>query len=175
MFGSLARRAATASTVLALGGLGTVALQAPAHASDFTANYTCDIPLSGSQAVTITGSLTASPNPATAGSAVHFTLHISNLSLSSPVAINSWSATASIDASGAETASFDVTGSGGSVPANSPITGDLAGDWTPTTAGTDQFQGGNVTVDADLSLLGHVTIPCTPNDPRPVAETLTVS
>lgn len=175
MIGSLARRAVTASTVLALGGLGAVAVQAPAHASDFSAAYTCTIPLSGAQSVTITGSLTASPNPTTAGTSTHFALHISNLSLSSPVAINSWSATASIDASGAESASFQVSGSGGSVPANSPITGDLAGDWTPTAAGTDQFQGGAVTVKANLSILGNVTIPCTPNDPRPVAETLTVN
>jgi hypothetical protein len=175
MIGSLARRAVTASTVLALGGLGTVALQAPARASDFSASYTCDIPLSGSQAVTITGSLTASPNPATAGTSAHFALHISNLSLSSPVAINSWSATANIDASGAETASFQVTGSGGAVSANQPITGDLAGDWTPTVAGTDQFQGGDVSVQAHLAILGTITIPCTATDPRPVAETLTVN
>lgn len=175
MIGSLARRVAAASTVVALGGLGALALQAPAHAADFSAAYTCDIPLSGSQAVTINGSLTASPNPSTAGTSTHFALHISSLSLSSPVAINSWSATADIDASGAETASFQVSGSGGSVPANQPITGDLAGDWTPTAAGTDQFQGGDVTVKANLSVLGNVTIPCTPNDPRPVAETLTVN
>jgi hypothetical protein len=175
MIGSLARRVAAASTVLTLGGLGALALQAPAHASDFSAAYTCDIPLSGSQAVTISGSLTASPNPSTTGTSTHFALHISNLSLSSPVKINSWSATGDIDVTGAETASFQVSGGGGSVPANQPITGDLAGDWTPTTAGTDQFQGGDVTVQANLSLLGNVTIPCTPDDPRPVAETLTVN
>lgn len=175
MIGSLARHAVTASTVLALGGLGAIALQAPAHASDFSASYTCQIPLSGAQTVTITGSLTASPNPATSGTSTHFALHISNLSLASPVAINSWTATADIDASGAQTASFQVSGSGGSVPANTPITGDLAGDWTPTAAGTDQFQGGDVTVKAEVSLLGTLTVPCTPNAPRPVAETLTVN
>lgn len=175
MFGSLARRAVTASTVLAIGGLGAVALQAPAHASDFSAAYTCNIPLSGSQTVTITGSLTASPNPATVGSAVNLALHISNLSLSAPVAINNWSATADIAVSGGETATTQVSGSGGSVPANQPITGDLSGSWTPTAAGTDSLQGGNVTVQANVSILGNVTIPCTPNDPRPVAETLTVN
>jgi hypothetical protein len=172
MFGSPTRRAATVSAIAALGAL---ALQAPAHAADFSADYTCDVPVSGSQTVTITGSLTASPSPSTTGTSTHFALHISNLSLTSPFKINSWSATADIDASGAETATFQVSGSGGSVPANQPITGDLAGDWTPTAAGTDQFQGGNVTVKANISLLGNVTIPCTPNDPRPVAETLTVN
>ena len=174
MIGSLARRAAAASTVLALGGLGALAIQAPAHASDFSASYTCDVPLSGSQTVTISGSLTASPKPSTVGTSTHFALHFST-DLSSPVTVNSWSATADIDASGAETATFQVSGSGGSVPANQPITGDLAGDWTPTAAGADQFQGGDVTVKANLSILGNVTIPCTPNDPRPVAETLTVN
>ncbi|MDN3359746.1 hypothetical protein [Actinomadura sp. DC4] len=175
MIGSLARRAAAASSVLALGGLGALALQAPAHASSFSASYTCNIPLSGSQAVTISGTLTASPSPSTTGTSTHFALHISNLSLSSPVAINSWTATAGIDVTGAQTASFQVSGSGGRVPANQPITGDLAGNWTPTVAGTDQFQGGNVTVKASVPLLGTLTVPCTPNAPRPVAETLTVN
>ncbi len=171
MNGSLARRAVTVSAAAALGGL---ILQAPAHASAFSASYTCNIPLSGAQAVTITGSLTASPNPTTTGTSTHFALHISNLSLSAPLAIKSWTATANIDASGAQAATFQVAGSGGSVPANQPITGDLAGNWTPTKAGTDQFQGANVTVKATVTLLGTLTIPCTPNAPRPVAETLTV-
>jgi hypothetical protein len=61
MIGSLARRAVTVSAVAALGALGGLAVQAPAHASDFSASYTCDIPPSGSQDVTITGSLTAAP------------------------------------------------------------------------------------------------------------------
>ena len=38
-----------------------------------------------------------------------------------------------------------------------------------------QFQGGNVTVKAKAALLGTLTVPCTPNAPRPVADTLTVN
>src|SRR5262245_30504130 len=102
MFGSPTRRVATVSAIAALGAL---ALQAPAHAADFSADYTCNVPVSGSQAVTITGSLTASPNPSTTGTSTHFALHFST-SLTSPFAINSWSATADIDASGAESATF---------------------------------------------------------------------
>ncbi|HEU5159408.1 MAG TPA: hypothetical protein VFU43_20595 [Streptosporangiaceae bacterium] len=157
-----------------MGAVGAIAMQVPAHAADFSADYTCTLPLQGDQNVTITGSLTASPNPATVNTPTSFQLHFSS-SLSAPVDINSWSATADIDASGAETATFQLTGSGGAVPANQSISGDLAGEWTPTTAGTDQFQGGNVTINANVALLGNVTVPCTPNEPRPVAETLTVN
>jgi hypothetical protein len=174
MIGSLARRVAIASTAAMLGALGAIAAQAPAHASDFSAEYTCTLPLEGAQPVTLTGSLTASPNPSTVNTPTNFQLHFTS-SLTAPVDINSWNATADIDASGAETATFQLTGSGGSVPANQPVSGDLAGDWTPTAAGTDQFQGGNVTINANVALLGDVTVPCTPNDPRPVAETLTVN
>jgi hypothetical protein len=171
MIRSFAKRVAIAST---LGALGAIALQVPAHASDFSADYTCTLPLQGAQTVTITGSLTASPNPSTVNTSTGFTLHFTS-SLSSPVDINSWNATADVDGSGAETATFQLTGGGGAVPANQPISGDLTGAWTPTAAGTDQFQGGNVTINANVALLGDITVPCTPNDPRPVAETLTVS
>jgi hypothetical protein len=91
------------------------------------------------------------------------------------VTINSWSISVDLDVSGAETAQFPVTGTGGRVPANQPITGDLAGSWTPTAAGTDEVRGGNVTVHANVFLLGDITIDCTPDEPRPVGETLTVS
>lgn len=169
----LGKRATAAATVLALGGFGVVATQATANASTFSASYTCSIPLSGNQAVTINGSLTASPNPAPVNSSVSFKLALSSVSISSPVAINSWSATADIDASGAQSASFNVSGTGGAVAAGAPITGTLSGNWTPTKAGTDTFQGGNVNLTANVGFF-PISVPCTPNAPRPVAETLTV-
>ena len=171
---SLGKRMAATTAILALGGLGVVAAQAPASASTFSAGYSCTLPLTGAQAVTISGSLTGTPNPTTAGSATAFALHIGSLSLSSPLAINSWTATADVNVSGAESAAFQVTGSGGAVPANSPITGDLAGSWTPSAAGTDSLSGGNVSLTANVAILGNVTVPCTPTGTPPVAETLTV-
>jgi hypothetical protein len=175
MIGSIGRRLAAVSTALAVGGLGAIVLQSPALAADFSAAYTCTAPVLGTQSVTIDGSLTASPNPATAGTPVGFALHLTQISLQAPVAINSWTMTVNLQVSGAETAQFPVTGTGGRVPANQPITGDLAGTWTPTTAGTDEVQGAEVTVIANVILLGNVTVNCTPDDPRPVGETLTVS
>jgi len=171
----LGKRAATAATVLALGGFGVVATQATANASTFSAPYTCNVPIEGNQSVTINGSLTATPNPAAVNSSVSFDLHVSSISLSVPVTINSWTATADIDATGAESASFNVSGSGGSVASGQPITGDLTGSWTPTASGTDQFQGGNVSITANIALFGNVNVPCTPVAPRPVGETLTVN
>jgi hypothetical protein len=175
MMGSIGRRLAVGSTALALGGLGAIVLQSPALAADFSAAYTCTAPVLGTQSVTIDGSLTASPNPAAAGTPVSFALHLSQISLQAPVAINSWTMTVNLEVSGAETAQFPVTGSGGRVPANQPITGDLSGTWTATTPGTDEVRGADVTVNANVFLLGNVIVNCTPNDPRPVGETLTVS
>lgn len=172
---TIGRRVVIGSTALALGSLGTIVAQSPALAADFSAAYTCTAPVLGTQTVTIGGTLTATPNPATVGTPVGFALHLTQVSLQAPVAINSWTMTASLDVSGAETASFQVAGSGGSVPANTPITGDLAGSWIPTAAGTDEVRGGTVTVNANVFLLGNVTVTCTPNDPRPVGETLTVN
>jgi len=61
------------------------------------------------------------------------------------------------------------------LPAGQSISGEPAGSWTPTTAGTDQLQGGDATINANVALLGNVTVPCIANDPRPVGETLTAN
>ncbi|MCW2947181.1 MAG: hypothetical protein JWR24_3898 [Actinoallomurus sp.] len=175
MIESLGKRAMAAATMVALGGLGAVAVQAPARAAGFSVAYTCNVPLLGTKAVTINGTLTASPSRPATNTPTHFQLHISSLGLHSPVTINSWSATAGMDVSGAQTASFQLRGSGGSVPAHQPISGDLAGDWTPRARGTDQLRGGNVTIQGNISFLGNVTAPCVPKDPRPVIGTLTVN
>jgi hypothetical protein len=168
--------AATAATALALSGIAAIAVQSPAHASTFSATYSCSIPIVGTESVTVDGALTASPNPATAGSAVSFDLSVASLSLTSPLTINSWSATANVAGTGAESSSFQATGSGGTVSAGSPITNaNLTGSWTPTASGTDQFEIGSFTITANVVLLGNVTAPCTPTGTQPISETLTVS
>jgi hypothetical protein len=169
----LGRRAATAATVITLGGLGVVAAQAPAGASTFTAAYICNSIL-GTQSITVSGTATASPNPTKVNTSTHFAVHVQT-TLSSPLTVNSWSATLTADVSGAQTASFQLTGSGGSIPANQAISADVAGNWTPTAAGTDQLQGGNLSIKANVAIFGNITATCTPNSPRPVAETLTVT
>jgi hypothetical protein len=162
-------------TALALGGIGVIAAQLPASASTFTATYSCSVPIVGTETATVNAALTASPNPATAGTPVSFALDVSSISLSSPLAINSWSATAAIGGSGAETSAFDATGSGGSIPANQEITNvDLSGSWTPSVSGTDTFVTGDITINANVTLLGNVTVSCTPSGTQPTAETLTV-
>lgn len=170
----IARRAAVGSAAVVLGSVGALVAQLPAQAADVSAPYTCTSPL-GTNSVSIQGSLTATPNPATAGTAVSFQLHVSQLGLTAPLTINSWSGTATLNVSGAESAQFPVSGGGGPIPANQAISGDLSGTWTPTTAGTDQVQGGDVSITADVALVGTVDVSCTPVAPQPVAETLTVN
>jgi len=176
MIPRIGSRVAGVVAVLALGGAGAIAAQVPASASTISATYSCSVPLVGTESVTVDGSLTATPNPATAGSAVSFALDASSISLTSPLAINSWSATAAISGSGAESSSFDATGSGGAIAANSAITNvDLSGSWTPSVSGTDTFVVGDITIDANVALLGDITVTCTPSGTQPTAETLTVS
>ena len=175
MIPRIGSKAAATAAVLVLGGAGATAAQAPASASELTAAYSCSVPGVGTENVTATGALTASPNPVPAGSPVSFDLNIASLSLTSPLAINSWSATADIAGSGAETAAFQVTGSGGAIPAGQQVSNvDLTGSWTPATPGTDQFVAGNITITANVALFGSVTVSCTPSGTQPVAETLTV-
>jgi hypothetical protein len=176
MIPRIGRRAAATVAALALGGAGAVAAQTPASASTFTATYSCNVPGMGTETSTINGSLTASPNPATSGSVVGFALDVTSISASSPVAINSWSATAVIEGSGAETSAFNTTASGGSIPANHPIPNvHMTGSWTPSSSGTDTFVIGDITINMNTASGGNTTVSCTPSGTQPTAETLTVS
>jgi hypothetical protein len=165
-----------AATALALGAAAAIPAQAPADASTFTATYSCSNSLLGTKVVTVDSALTASPSPATAGSPVSFDLSIGSLSLTSPLAINSWSASADVAGSGAESSAFRITGSGGYIPPGQPITdSSLTGSWTPAAAGADEFKIGDITISVNTDLFGNASATCTPTGTEPVAETLTVS
>lgn len=153
--------------------LAVLAAPLPAGAAPIAAPYTCVSPL-GTDNVSIAAELVTSPDPATAGSPVEFTLTVTDLGVTAPLRINSWSGTAEVDVTGAETTSFTLSGSGGPIAANDPITGVLEGSWTPSVAGTDSLTGADVAITADVLVLGEVELTCTPDEPRPVAATLTV-
>ena len=163
-----------AAAVIALGGAGAVAAQAPARASAFAAAYTCSVRVLGSQSVVIRGALTASPGRVTVGQPVQFQLHISSLSLQAPLTIDSWTVLADIDVSGAQSTGFRLAGSGGPVTPRRSITGDLYGTWTPKARGVDRFRGGDVRITAQIARVGDVTATCLPASPRPVLESLAV-
>ena len=165
-------RAAVPAVVI--GAVGAIAVQSPARADRFSAAYTCSVPLMGQRSMTINGALDAQPSPASVGTATRFLLTIAGLSLRSPIDINRWSATATIDVDGAQNASFRLHGTGGAVRARHSIGGRLTGTWTPGTPGTDRLRGGPVTIKLNVPLFGDVTVPCTPKHDRPVMATLTV-
>ena len=174
MIRSIGRHAMAATAVIALGGTTAVAAQEPARASDFSAAYTCTVPVLGSRPVVIYGSLTATPERTVAGQPIRFHLRISRLSLQSPVSIDSWTAVAGIEVSGAQRSAFRVAGSGGSLAPRQPVSGDLYGSWTPRVRGLDRFRGANVVISARVARLGLLTAACRPNAPRPVMETVGV-
>ncbi|MEV6347100.1 hypothetical protein [Actinoplanes sp. NPDC051851] len=153
--------------------LGVLAAPLPALADAISAPYTCSSIL-GDDAVTITGDLTVSPNPATKGSAVSFDLSVTDLGITAPLRIKTWSGTANLVVSGAESATFALSGSGGPIAAGAAITGELSGSWTPSVAGTDTITGGEVAITADVQLIGDVELTCTPDAGQPTAATLTV-
>jgi hypothetical protein len=143
----------------------------PARADAFSAAYTCTVPVLGARSVTIHGRLTAAPARASVGQPVRFQLHIGRLSLQSPVPIDSWTAVAGIDVSGAQTtSSFRVAGSGGRLTPREPISGDLYGTWTPRAQGTYRFRGAAVMISARVARIGVLSASCQPLTPRPVLE-----
>jgi hypothetical protein len=172
MITSLGKIAVTATTVLAIGGLSAVAARTPARASGFSAAYTCNISNLGQTAAVLNGWL-ASPGTVFNGPA-RFQLHISSLNLQSPIPIDSWIATAWINVGGAENTTFQVSGSGGPVPLQGTIAGDLAGDWAPTMAGTDLLSVGGIEITANSAEAGSVPVQCVPSGSR-VADVLRVA
>jgi hypothetical protein len=172
MITSLGKHAVTVTTVFAIGGLSAVAVQTPARASGFSAAYTCNISNLGQTAAVLNGWLT-SPGTTFSGPS-RFQLHISSLNLQSPVPIDSWSATAWINVRGAENTTFQASGSGGPVPAQGAISGDLVGDWAPSMGGTDLLSVGGIELTANSAEAGSVPVQCVPNGST-VAEVLRVA
>ncbi|MEV5754863.1 hypothetical protein AB0L00_44270 [Actinoallomurus sp. NPDC052308] len=171
MIKSFDRRIVTAATTVAL---GLVLTQAPADAARFSMVYTCAVPILGDRSVQFDGTLTATPDRPTVGTFTRVDLHVSRLSLRPPVAVTSWSAVADVDVAGAQTGAFRLSGSGGPVAAYEPVTGDLAGGWVPRAIGVDRLRLARVVLRVSTAPFGDVVVPCSPREPRPVAETLTV-
>lgn len=162
-------RAASAAAVLALGAFGVMAVPGAAQAADtVTANYTCDLP-TGAQTGDFTAVVTLDPASPTAGQAVNVSVDLTQVPFTSPLTVNNYDASLTINVSGAETGSFDVTKSSDTgFGAGEPITVQgMTGSWTPTVAGTDTGTPATATVNANVSLLGNVTITCTPNGDVP--------
>jgi hypothetical protein len=174
MIKSIGKHAMATATVIALGGTGAASAQESAPASVFSAAYSCTVPVLGTRPVVIHGTLSAMANRLVVGQPVRFQLHIARLSLQTPVTIDSWTAVAGIDVTGAQATSFRVAGSGGPVAPRQPISGDLYGTWVPRARGVDRFRGGTVSITARVARIGVLTASCLPATPRPVMETVTV-
>jgi hypothetical protein len=176
MITSIGKHAVAAATVIAVGGLGAIAVQATgratARAAGFSTTYTCSGPLLGTRSAVLDGWLT-SPGQTAVNQAVGFRLHISSLGLGAPYPLDSWSASARVRVGGAEDAAFHVTGSGGYVPVGQPLSGDLSGTWAPAANGTHDLSVGGIAVNANTPA-GNLTAYCAADEPRPVAETLAV-
>lgn len=155
-------------------GAGVLASQQPAHAGDFSATYACSVQGLGTRNVTVNGTLNASPDRSAVGRPIRISLHVSGLSLRSPVALESWSAAAGVEVAGAQNGTLRVAGSGGSVPAREPVSVDLGGVWTPRVRGVDRLRTGSIVIRAKARMIGNVTGVCTPAGSRPYAETVVV-
>lgn len=162
-------RAASAAAILALGALGVLAAPGAAQAAtDVTANYTCHLP-TGDQTGDFTASVTLDPAAPTSGQAVNVTVDLTQVPFTAPVQVNSYDATLTINVTGAETSSFTVSKSSDTpIPANQPITVEgMTGTWTPSASGDDTGTPGEAVVNANVELLGDVTVTCDPNGDVP--------
>ena len=176
MITSIGKHAVAAATVMAVGGLGAIAVQAAgqatARAAGFSTTYTCAGPLLGTRSAVLDGWL-GSPGQTAVNQPVGFRLHISSLGLGAPYPLASWNATARVRVGGAEISAFRVAGSGGYVPIGQPLSGDLSGEWAPSANGPHDLTLGGITISANTPA-GTLTAHCAANEPRPVAETLSV-
>lgn len=162
-------RAASAAVIVALGALGVLSAPGAAQAAtDVTANYTCHLP-TGDQTGDFTASVTLDPAAPTSGSAVNVNVDLTQVPFTSPVQVNNYDATLTINVTGAETSSFTVTKSSDTgFGAGDPITVQgLTGTWTPSAAGDDTGTPAEAVVNANVALLGDVTITCDPNGDVP--------
>lgn len=162
-------RAASAAAILALGALGTMAVPSAAQAAtSVTANYTCHLP-TGDQSGDFTADVTLDPAAPVSGQPVAVTVDLTQVPFTAPVQINNYDATLTINVSGAETSSFTVSKSSDTpIPANDPITvEDMTGTWTPSAAGEDTGTPGSAVVNANVAILGDVTVTCEPNGTVP--------
>lgn len=169
--------AAVTTAVLAVSGLGAAGqtsarAQTNPRAATLSADLTCNIGDLGQTAAVLDGWLTPPGNSYDAPA--RFWLHISNLNLQAPFPIDSWNGTAWVDVSGTENTTFQVSGSGGAVPEQGALTGDLAGDWAPAVAGTHFLRVGGIEVTVNSAQAGTVVVQCVPNG-RPRAEVLQVA
>jgi hypothetical protein len=176
MITSIGKHAMAAATVMAVGGLGAIAVQAAgqatARAAGFSTTYTCSGPMLGTRSAVLEGWL-SSPGQTAVNQPVGFRLHISSLGLGAPYPLGSWSASARIRVGGAENSAFRVTGSGGYVPVGQPLSGDLSGEWVPAANGPHDLSVGGIAINANTPG-GSLTAYCAATEPRPVAETLSV-
>ncbi|WP_113699113.1 hypothetical protein [Nonomuraea lactucae] len=159
----------------ALSGVALVAIvgQALAFGYEFKAPYRCDVPQAGQLEGTVTGFLTITPAAISAGTPVRIILAL-KAPIDTPVEIGNWKGSIDMDLTGPEPTTLRLTAAGTRYRAGEIIGVQLEGTWTPGKAGTYELYAGKATVEADAAGVGRVSVTCTPDSPRPVAETLTV-
>jgi hypothetical protein len=172
-----AKRLAAVATLTAASA--SVALfSTPAYADTVTVNYTCEVPLSGTQVGDVDVTITA-PATATVGETVDVTVTTGPSPVIPPIDLDAGSVVPNGDVavSGAQTDTLTVIG-----PANAealpagvavqlpPMTGQL----TLTTAGQVDLTPGAANGVA-TTIFGTFTLPCVPTTPPGVAASIQVS
>ena len=174
-------------TVKRLAALGTmvaasaalVLVPSPALADTVTVNYSCEIPLTGTQSGDVDVTITA-PATAAVGETVDITVETGPVPILPPIDLDAGSVTPSgnVELTGAQTGSVTVTGTPNvdPYPANQPVQlAAMTGQLTLTTAGDVELRPGAFSAVA-TTIFGTFTIPCTPTTPpAPVSAVITVS
>jgi hypothetical protein len=172
------RLGSSALVLATAAGLATFVGSVPAHADTVSVNYSCQVPLSGTQSGAVEVTIEA-PATAVVGDTVGITVTSSVSPVTTPLRLNRGDLTASgtVAVSGAQTGTVQVTGQPNTAPIPAgtrvqlpPMTGKL----TLTGAGQVDLTPGTATAVA-RTFFGTFTIPCTPTSPPGVAASIQVS
>lgn len=168
----------TVVTALATASAGAALFATPAYADTVTVNYSCEVPLSGTQIGDIDVTITA-PATASVGDTVDITVTTGPTPFVTPIDLPAGSVTATGETtvSGAQTGTISVTGPANTdpVPAGTAVTmPPMAGQLTLTAAGQVDLTPGSSTAVATIDL-GTFSVPCTPTSPPGVAASIQVS
>ena len=155
-----------------------VALPQTAYADTVTVNYSCEIPLTGTQTGDVDVTITA-PATAAVGETVDVTVTTGPVPILPPIDLGAGSVTPSgeVTLTGAQTGTVAVTGTANPepYPANQPVQlTAMTGQLTLTTAGDVELRPGNFSATA-VTIFGTFAIPCTPTSTPAVAAVITVS
>lgn len=167
-----------AVTTIAVASAGVALFATPAYADTVTVNYSCEVPVLGTQTADVDVTIDA-PATAAVGDTVTVTVTNGPTPFVTPIDLdaNSVSSSEDLTVSGAQSGTITATGPANTdpIPANSSVSlPPGSAQLTLTSAGQVDIAPGVITATA-VTAFGTFAVPCTPTSPPAVAASIQVS